>query len=125
MLAAHKSDAKKLLFIGSSCIYPKMAPQPMHEEVLLTGALESTNEPYAIAKIAGLKHCERYNRLYGGAYLSVMPTNLYGVPYDNFHLENSHVIPALMRRFHEAVKGGDSEVVIWGVWYTEKRIFAC
>ncbi|NHA15445.1 GDP-L-fucose synthase [Thioalkalivibrio sp. XN279] len=111
--AAHASGVQKLLFLGSSCIYPKFAEQPMREDALLTGTLEPTNEPYAIAKIAGIKLCESYNRQYGRDYRSVMPTNLYG-PGDNFHPENSHVIPALLRRFHEAVQGGDEEVVIWG-----------
>ncbi len=111
--AAHINDVQKLLFLGSSCIYPKMAPQPMKEEALLTGTLEPTNEPYAIAKIAGIKLCESYNRQYGRDYRSVMPTNLYGEN-DNFHPENSHVIPALIRRFHEAKERGDQEVVVWG-----------
>ncbi len=111
--SAHVCDVQKLLFLGSSCIYPKHAEQPMKEETLLSGVLESTNEPYAIAKIAGIKLCESYNRQYGRDYRSVMPTNLYG-PNDNFHPENSHVIPALLRRFHEAVQRGDKEVVIWG-----------
>lgn len=111
--AAHKSGVQKLLFLGSSCIYPKLAEQPMAESALLTGTLEPTNEPYAIAKIAGIKLCESYNRQHGRDYRSVMPTNLYG-PGDNFHPENSHVIPALMRRFHEAKLRGDAEVVIWG-----------
>jgi GDP-L-fucose synthase len=111
--AAHEAGVQKLLFLGSSCIYPKHAPQPMPEESLLTGVLEATNEPYAIAKIAGIKLCESYNRQYGRDYRSVMPTNLYG-PGDNFHPENSHVIPALMRRFHEAVRAGDQEIVVWG-----------
>ena len=111
--AAHTNDVQKLLFLGSSCIYPKMAAQPMKEEALLTGVLEATNEPYAIAKIAGIKLCESYNRQYGRDYRSVMPTNLYGEN-DNFHPENSHVIPALMRRFHEAKLRGDKEVVVWG-----------
>jgi GDP-L-fucose synthase len=111
--AAHVCDVQKLLFLGSSCIYPKHAEQPMKEESLLTGVLESTNEPYAIAKIAGIKLCESYNRQYGRDYRSVMPTNLFG-PNDNYHPENSHVIPALLRRFHEAVNNGDEEVVIWG-----------
>ncbi|MDE7850125.1 NAD-dependent epimerase/dehydratase family protein, partial [Escherichia coli] len=110
---AHKANIQKLLFLGSSCIYPKHASQPMQESSLLTGTLESTNEPYAIAKIAGIKLCESYNRQYGRDYRSVMPTNLYGIN-DNFHPENSHVIPALMRRFHEAKEAGDSEVVVWG-----------
>lgn len=111
------SGVKKLLFLGSSCIYPKLAPQPMAEDALLTGKLEPTNEPYAIAKIAGIKMCESYNRQYGKShgvdYRSVMPTNLYG-PGDNYHPENSHVIPALIRRFHEAKQKNAPEVVIWG-----------
>lgn len=111
--AAHVNDVQKLLFLGSSCIYPKLAEQPMTEKALLTGTLEETNEPYAIAKIAGIKLCESYNRQYGRDYRSVMPTNLYG-PNDNFHPENSHVIPALLRRFYEAAQRGDSEVVAWG-----------
>ncbi|EJY9800944.1 GDP-L-fucose synthase [Escherichia albertii] len=111
--SAHKAGVQKLLFLGSSCIYPKFAKQPMKESELLTGVLESTNEPYAIAKIAGIKLCESYNRQYGRDYRSVMPTNLYGVN-DNFHPENSHVIPALMRRFHEAKVSSASEVVVWG-----------
>ncbi|WP_192034453.1 GDP-L-fucose synthase [Halomonas sp. YLGW01] len=111
--AAHQAGVQKLLFLGSSCIYPKLAEQPMREEALLTGTLEPTNEPYAIAKITGIKLCESYNRQYGRDYRSVMPTNLYG-PHDNFHPENSHVIPALLRRFHEAKQQGDDEVVVWG-----------
>lgn len=111
--AAHEHGVQKLLFLGSSCIYPRMAPQPMVEDALLTGTLEPTNEPYAIAKIAGIKLCESYNRQYGRDYRSVMPTNLYG-PGDNYHPENSHVIPALLRRFHEAKVGGVAEVMIWG-----------
>ena len=111
--AAHAVGVQRLLFLGSSCIYPRLAEQPMREDALLTGTLESTNEPYAIAKIAGIKLCESYNRQYGRDYRSVMPTNLYG-PNDNYHPENSHVIPALIRRFHEAVRGGAKEVVIWG-----------
>jgi GDP-L-fucose synthase len=111
--AAHVAGVQKLLFLGSSCIYPKHASQPMREDALLTGVLEPTNEPYAIAKIAGIKLCESYNRQYGRDFRSVMPTNLYG-PHDNYHPENSHVIPALLRRFHEAVQRGDAEVVIWG-----------
>ena len=111
--AAHLNDVHKLLFLGSSCIYPKHAEQPMREEALLTGTLEPTNEPYAIAKIAGIKLCESYNRQHGRDYRSVMPTNLYG-PHDNYHPQNSHVIPALLRRFHEAVQRGDAELVIWG-----------
>ena len=111
--AAHMAGVQKLLLLGSSCIYPKLAAQPMTESALLTGTLEATNEPYAIAKIAGIKLCESYNRQYGRDYRSVMPTNLYGEN-DNFHPENSHVIPALMRRFHEAKLRGDAEVVVWG-----------
>lgn len=111
--AAHEAGVEKLLFLGSSCIYPKNSEQPMREESLLTGSLEPTNEPYAIAKITGIKLCESYNRQYGRDYRSVMPTNLYG-PHDNFHAENSHVIPALMRRFHEAVQAGAEEVIVWG-----------
>ena len=111
--AAHATDVQQLLFLGSSCIYPKLAEQPMAENALLTGSLEPTNEPYAIAKIAGIKLCESYNRQYGRDYRSVMPTNLYG-PNDNFHPEDSHVIPALLRRFHEAKLEGASEVVAWG-----------
>lgn len=110
---AHLADVQRVLFLGSSCIYPRMAIQPMAETALLTGVLEQTNEPYAIAKIAGIKLCESYNRQYGRDYRSVMPTNLYG-PGDNFHPQNSHVLPALMRRFHEAVQVGSPEVVIWG-----------
>ena len=111
--SAHLAGVEKLLFLGSSCIYPRQAPQPMREDALLTGVLEPTNEPYAVAKIAGIKLCESYNRQYGVDYRSVMPTNLYG-PGDNFHPENSHVVPALMRRFHEAARDGRGEVVIWG-----------
>ncbi len=111
--AAFRKGVSKLLFLGSSCIYPKEAVQPMHEDTLLTGTLEPTNEPYAIAKIAGIKLCESYNRQYGVDYRSVMPTNLYG-PGDNYHPENSHVIPALIRRFHEAKIEGRPEVAIWG-----------
>lgn len=111
--AAHRAGVQQLLFLGSSCIYPKYAEQPIREDALLTGILEPTNEPYAIAKIAGIKLCESYNRQYGRDYRSVMPTNLYG-PNDNFHSENSHVIPALIRRFHHAVVTNASEIVIWG-----------
>ena len=110
---AFKNGVQKLLFLGSSCIYPKLAAQPMNEVALLTGILEATNEPYAIAKIAGIKLCESYNRQYGTDYRSVMPTNLYGVG-DNYHPENNHVIPALIRRFHEAKINQSPEVVIWG-----------
>jgi len=122
---AFLNGVKKLLFLGSSCIYPKLAPQPMSEDALLTGKLEPTNEPYAIAKIAGIKMCESYNRQYGEShgvdYRSVMPTNLYG-PGDNYHSENSHVIPALIRRFHEAKTSNTPKVVIWGTG-TPKREF--
>src|SRR6202048_4103981 len=110
---AWQAGVKKLLFLGSSCIYPRLAPQPMAEDALLTGLLEPTNEPYAIAKIAGVKLCESYNRQYGTDYRSVMPTNLYG-PGDNYHSENSHVIPGLIRRFHEAKQRSAAEVLIWG-----------
>lgn len=111
--AAHTHGVQDLLFLGSSCIYPKLAQQPMTEQSLLTDVLEETNEPYAVAKIAGIKMCESYNRQYGRNYRSVMPTNLYGEN-DNFHPQNSHVIPALLRRFHEAVLAGDDKVVAWG-----------
>lgn len=111
--SSYRSGVKKLLFLGSSCIYPKFAPQPMKEEHLLTGELEPTNEPYAIAKIAGIKMCQAYNRQYGTNYISVMPTNLYG-PNDNFDLVTSHVLPALIRKFHEAKIENRPEVVIWG-----------
>jgi GDP-L-fucose synthase len=113
IFAAYKFGIKKLLFLGSSCIYPKLAEQPMSEEALLSGRLEETNEPYAIAKIAGIKLCESYNRQYGLDYRSVMPTNLYG-PGDNYHPKNSHVIPALIRRFHEAMVNESPSVMIWG-----------
>ncbi len=111
--AAHVADVDRLLFLGSSCIYPKLAAQPMREDALLTGLLEPTNEPYAIAKIAGIKMCESYNRQYGRRYRSVMPTNLYG-PNDNFHPQNAHVLPALMRRLHEAKAEGRPNVTVWG-----------
>jgi GDP-L-fucose synthase len=110
---AHKYNVKKLLFLGSSCIYPKMAPQPMNENTLLTGPLEETNKAYAIAKISGIIMCQSYNKQYGKNFISVMPTNLYG-PNDNYHPENSHVLPALIRRFHEAKLRNASEVVVWG-----------
>ena len=110
---AFLTGVTRLLFLGSSCIYPRNAAQPIREDALLTGTLEATNEPYAVAKIAGIKMCESYNRQYGVDYRSVMPTNLYG-PGDNFHPENSHVLPAMIRRFHEAVRDGASEVTIWG-----------
>ena len=123
--AAFRNGVQKLLFLGSSCIYPKLAPQPMREDALLTGTLETTNEPYAIAKIAGIKLCESYNRQYGQShgvdYRSVMPTNLYG-PGDNYHPENSHVIPALIRRFHEAKVSHAPSVTIWGTG-TPRREF--
>ncbi len=111
--ASYKSGVKKLLFLGSSCIYPKLAPQPLKEEYLLTGPLEETNEAYAIAKIAGIRLCKHYNQQYGTNFISVMPTNLYG-PNDNFDLETSHVMPALIRKFHEAKINNEPEVVIWG-----------
>lgn len=111
--AAWQAGIQRLLFLGSSCIYPRDCPQPMREAYLLTGPLEQTNEPYAIAKIAGIKMCESYNRQYGTQYVSVMPTNLYG-PNDNYDLNNSHVLPALIRKTHEAKTGGDKELVVWG-----------
>lgn len=119
--AAYKTGVEKLMFLGSSCIYPKMAPQPLKEEYLLTGTLEHTNEPYAIAKIAGIKLCESFRDQYGCNFISVMPTNLYGVG-DNYHPNNSHVLPALIRRFHEAKERGDDVVTIWGTG-TPKREF--
>lgn len=111
--SAHRSGVEKLMFLGSSCIYPKMAPQPLREEYLLTGTLEPTNEPYAIAKIAGIKLCEAYRSQYGSHFISVMPTNLYG-PNDNYDLENSHVLPAMIRKFHEAKAEGKPAVELWG-----------
>ncbi|NTE05552.1 GDP-L-fucose synthase [Agrobacterium tumefaciens] len=119
--ASRKANVKKLMFLGSSCIYPKMAPQPLKEEYLLTGELEQTNEPYAIAKIAGIKMCDAYRDQYGCNYISVMPTNLYGLN-DNYHPQNSHVLPALIRRFHEAKQQSLPSVVIWGSG-TPKREF--
>ncbi|MEH7225238.1 GDP-L-fucose synthase [Bacillus sp. JJ1566] len=119
--AAYRNDVTKLLFLGSTCIYPKMAPQPLREEYLLTGKLEPTNEPYAIAKIAGIKMCESYNRQYGTKYISAMPTNLYGEN-DNFDLQTSHVLPALIRKFHEAKKNNAEFVEVWGTG-TPKREF--
>lgn len=119
--AAHSSNVDKLLFLGSSCIYPKLAPQPLKEDYLLTGELEPTNEPYAIAKIAGIKLCESYRRQYGANFISAMPTNLYG-PNDNYDLQNSHVLPALLRKFHDAKKNGMPSVEIWGTG-TPKREF--
>jgi GDP-L-fucose synthase len=111
--ASYRYGVKKLLFLGSSCIYPKLAPQPLKEEYLLTGPLEETNEAYAIAKIAGIRLCKHYNQQYGTNFISVMPTNLYG-PNDNFDLQTSHVMPALIRKFHEAKVKNEPEVVIWG-----------
>ena len=129
--AAHEQRVEKLLFLGSSCIYPKLAPQPLKEEYLLTGLLEFTNEPYAIAKIAGIKMCENYYRQYGDNFISVMPTNLYG-PNDNFNLETSHVLPALIRKAHEAKLKADKEMVLWGsgkpkreFLYVEEMAAAC
>jgi len=119
--AAYEHQVKKLMFLGSSCIYPKHAPQPMKEEHLLTGKLEPTNEPYAISKIAGIKMCAAYNRQYGTNFLSVMPTNLYG-PGDNYDLQNSHVLPALIRKMHEAKQRGDKEMIVWGTG-TPRREF--
>ncbi len=119
--AAHIADVEKLMFLGSTCIYPRNAPQPMNEDALLTGPLEPTNEPYAIAKIAGIKLCEAYRRQYGRDFISVMPTNLYG-PGDNYHPEHSHVVAALIRRFHEAKQAGAPEVVVWGTG-TPRREF--
>lgn len=111
--AAYRAGVEKLLFLGSSCIYPRNAPQPIKEEYLLTGMLEPTNEPYAVAKIAGIKLCQSYNRQYGTNYISVMPTNLYG-PNDNFDLNSSHVLPALLRKFHDAKTSGTADVTVWG-----------
>lgn len=119
--ASYQTEVKKLLFLGSTCIYPKFAPQPMKESDLLTGILEPTNEPYAIAKIAGIKMCQSYNRQYGTKYISVMPTNLYG-PNDNFDLQSSHVLPALIRRIHEAKESGAPYVEVWGTG-TPRREF--
>jgi len=119
--AAYKNSVTRLMFLGSSCIYPKLAPQPMKEEYLLTGPLEPTNRPYALAKIAGIEMCWSYNRQYGTKYLAVMPTNLYG-PGDNYNLENSHVIPALIRKFHEAMRANAKAVAVWGTG-TPKREF--
>lgn len=118
---AHRAGVPQLLFLGSSCIYPRLAPQPMSEDALLTGTLEPTNEPYAVAKIAGIKMCESYNRQYGTDYRSVMPTNLYG-PGDNYHPENSHVVPAMLRRFHEAKENRAPRVTVWGTG-TPRREF--
>ncbi|MBI5611890.1 MAG: GDP-L-fucose synthase [Gammaproteobacteria bacterium] len=122
--AAHRQRVGKLLFLGSSCIYPKHAPQPMKEEYLLTGALEPTNEAYALAKIAGIKMCAAYNRQYGTDFLSVMPTNLYGLG-DNYDLQNSHVLPALIRKMHEAKLRGEREVVVWGTGRPRREFLYC
>jgi len=129
--AAYKNNVKRLMFLGSSCIYPRLAPQPMREEYLLTGSLEPTNRPYALAKIVGIEMCWSYNRQYGTRFLAVMPTNLYG-PGDNYDLSNSHVIPALIRKFHEAKGRGDQQVVVWGTGlpkreflYSEDMADAC
>ena len=119
--SAYATGVKKLMFLGSSCIYPKLAPQPMKEEYLLTGLLEPTNEPYAIAKIAGIKMCDAYRAQYGCNFISVMPTNLYG-PNDNYDLQNAHVLPTLIRKFHEAKQNGDPAVTIWGTG-TPRREF--
>ena len=118
---SYVNEVKKLLFLGSSCIYPKFAPQPLQEDALLTGTLESTNEPYAVAKIAGIKLCDAYRSQYGCNYISAMPTNLYG-PHDNYDLKNSHVLPALLRKFHEAKEAGAAEVEVWGTG-TPRREF--
>jgi len=118
--AAYQNDVKKLLFLGSSCIYPKFADQPMKEDYLLSGKLESTNEGYAVAKITGIKLCEHYNKQYGTNFISAMPTNLYG-PNDNFDLETSHVLPALIRKFHEAKMNNEDEIVIWGTGKTRRE----
>lgn len=122
--AAHLSQVKKLMFLGSSCIYPKLAPQPLREDYLLTGSLEPTNEPYAIAKIAGIKLCESYRDQYGSDFISVMPTNLYG-PNDNYDLKNSHVLPALIRKFHEAKSEGKNSVEIWGTGSPKREFLHC
>lgn len=118
--AAHKSNVKKLLFLGSSCIYPRLCPQPIKEEYLLTGELESSNRAYAIAKIAGIELCQSYNAQYGTNFISVMPTNLYG-PNDNFDLETSHVLPAMLRKFHEAKKRNDSSITMWGTGVAQRE----
>jgi len=122
--AAWSSGVRDLLFLGSSCIYPKLAPQPMNEEYLLSGPLESTNEPYAVAKIAGIKMCEAYNKQYDTKYFTVMPTNLYG-PGDHYDLENSHVLPALIRKMDEAKERGDREVVVWGTGTPRREFLHC
>ena len=120
---AYQHGVKKLLFLGSTCIYPKLAPQPMKEEHLLTGPLEPTNEPYAVAKIAGIKMCSAYNRQYGTNFMSVMPTNLYG-PNDNYHPQDSHVLPALIRRLHEAKAHGDKQATVWGTGNARREFMA-
>ncbi|MBI5752543.1 MAG: GDP-L-fucose synthase [Hydrogenophilales bacterium] len=120
---AYRHGVKKLLFLGSTCIYPKLAPQPMKEEHLLTGPLEPTNEPYAVAKIAGIKMCSAYNRQYGTNFMSVMPTNLYG-PNDNYHPQDSHVLPALIRRMHEAKARGDKQATVWGTGNARREFMA-
>lgn len=120
---AYRHGVKKLLFLGSTCIYPKLAPQPMKEEHLLTGPLEPTNEPYAVAKIAGIKMCSAYNRQYGTNFMSVMPTNLYG-PNDNYHPQDSHVLPALIRRMHEAKERGDKQATVWGTGNARREFMA-
>ena len=120
---AYQHGVKKLLFLGSTCIYPKLAPQPMKEEHLLTGVLEPTNEPYAVAKIAGIKMCSAYNRQYGTNFMSVMPTNLYGAN-DNYHPQNSHVLPALIRRLHEAKVHGDKQATVWGTGNARREFMA-
>ena len=119
--AAHLHGVEKLMFLGSTCIYPRLAPQPMNEDVLLTGPLEKTNEPYAVAKIAGIKLCEAYRAQYNDDFISIMPTNIFG-PGDNYHIEHSHVVAALIRRFHQAKVNGDAEVVVWGTG-TPRREF--
>lgn len=121
LTAAHANDVDRLLFLGSSCIYPKFAEQPIREDTLLTGALEPTNEWYAIAKIAGIKLCQAYRKQHGRDWISAMPTNLYG-PGDNYDLETSHVLPALLRKFHEAKESGASQVTLWGVRHTAQRV---
>ena len=122
--ACHLYKVEKMLFLGSSCIYPKLAPQPLKEEYLLAGYLEPTNEPYALAKIAGIKLAESYRDQYGCNFISAMPTNLYG-PNDNYDLQNSHVLPALLRKFHSAVQSGAKEVEIWGVGKPKTGVYAC
>ncbi len=120
--AAHLHGVEKLMFLGSTCIYPRLAPQPMNEDVLLTGPLEKTNEPYAVAKIAGIKLCEAYRAQYNDDFISIMPTNIFG-PGDNYHIEHSHVVAALIRRFHQAKVNGDAEVVVWGTGTPRRNFF--